>query len=72
MGGRGRRTPNILKFPRKLVKSQPCCKGVSHSIFCDPFFVFFTNNSWSNGQTAPNGKCVSAHHRGFEVIDPES
>ena len=30
--------PKILKFARKLVKSQPWCKRVGHNIFCD-FFI---------------------------------
>ena len=31
--------PSIFKFARKLVKSQPCCKRVGHSNFCDLFLV---------------------------------
>ena len=51
-------SPNTFKFARKLVKSQPCCKRVGHSIFYD--LSFFTNNSLSIGQNAPPhiGKCL--------------
>ena len=48
-------TPNIVKFASKLVKRQPCCKRVGHSIFCD---LVFSNNSWSIGQPPPNRKCL--------------
>ena len=43
------RPPNI---PRKLVKSQPCCKRVGHSKFCD-FFYIISNNGGLIGQNAP-------------------
>ena len=48
----GHCAPNILKFAWKLVKSQPCCKRVHHSIFCDLFY-FLSNNSWPISQNAP-------------------
>ena len=40
----------ILKFARKVVKSQPYCKRVGHSIFCD---LVFSTISWSIGEKAP-------------------
>ena len=47
--------PNIFKFARKLVKSQPCCKGVGHTIFCDSFQQLRV--SWSNSPS-PNRWCL--------------
>ena len=56
----GRRAPNIIKFTRKLIKSQPCCKRVGNSNFCD--LIVLSNNSWSIGQNAPPPTDdVSAH-----------
>ena len=53
----GRHAPNSVKCARKLVKIQSCCRRVGHSIFRD--CIFFSKNSWSIGQTPPNGKCLS-------------
>ena len=35
--------PNISKFARRLVKSQPCCKRVDHNISVT---FSFSNTSW--------------------------
>jgi len=62
-GGR-RALPNIFKFARKIVKSQPWCKRVGHSIFYH-LFSFFSNNIWSISQNAPQQK-VSRHITALE------
>ena len=37
--------PNIFTVARKLVKCQPCCKRVGHSIFRDLFLVTIVGKS---------------------------
>ena len=51
--------PNIFKFTRKLVKSQPCCKRVGHNIFCVLLLVTIVGQSV---KPSPPTEGVSAHY----------
>ena len=60
-GGVGRRrTPNVFKFARKLVRRQPCCKRVGNSIFCDFFLVTIVGEFVKT--PPPRTEGVSVHH----------
>ena len=59
MYGWGRDAPRCFKFSSKLVKSQPCCKRVGHSIFSDLFEFFLVAMVVKFVRTTES---VSAHH----------
>ena len=65
-GGGWRDTLNIVKFARKLVNSQPCCRRVCHSIFRD--LLVFIKNRWSIGQTPLRQWKVSRHIAGYNIL----